>query len=690
MPTFNTIDNGESGLSVRNTLNDVINYVNTGITSGVSYTYITEDTTPGSENLTILVTDGTNTSTETITPNSIISEATDVALTILDTISIDPQLLGNGTGIKSEDTTTSGFTQTTHTPTSIDILATDGTTSVSSNVYTTGASITSNDGLRTNNISVTPNAVNGVQLTSNNTTTSDVGQIDISDTYITAFSSYAAGLITDTLSVDPQLLGNGTGIKSEDTTTGIYSQTTHTPTDIILASVDGAGETTQIVISNLGGNGVEIQTGDANNYSTINITSAYTTLSLNDIPNNLVDALVLDTGNTGITSEDTLSGNISSSIYTPNGITSQANDVASTITDTITLDPQGLTATGTGIRSNNTLMDEDTILSVFPNGFNVYQNTSGLTTTDITMGISNTFIEAIDIPNNITDTISVDPLLINNGTGIKSTDGTNTSTQLFTPTDLTSTSTDGTDTTTETITPSSYDILSSNSGFTTTINTAIGGSATIDMLSTDGTNTGQANIYSSGLYLNINDTSTYDNNITLNGNITSPYGIQMYSQNPSSSDNGVINLDATAINQEVTDGTTTSSFNIEVSDSGIGMNMSDGIDWTGGISVSRNTVFGASDTNTSMGTQNLTGITSAQITTSTDNITDLSNITLQITNSLTQPVGIYIVDDGIRTNGIPSFDDDTAASGLTAGSLYQTTGAGASPLDVVGILMVKQ
>ena len=390
MPTFNTIDNGESGLSVRNTLNDVINYVNTGITSGVSYTYITEDTTPGSENLTILVTDGTNTSTETITPNSIISEATDVALTILDTISIDPQLLGNGTGIKSEDTTTSGFTQTTHTPTSIDILATDGTTSVSSNVYTTGASITSNDGLRTNNISVTPNAVNGVQLTSNNTTTSDVGQIDISDTYITAFSSYAAGLITDTLSVDPQLLGNGTGIKSEDTTTGIYSQTTHTPTDIILASVDGAGETTQIVISNLGGNGVEIQTGDANNYSTINITSAYTTLSLNDIPNNLVDALVLDTGNTGITSEDTLSGNISSSIYTPNGITSQANDVASTITDTITLDPQGLTATGTGIRSNNTLMDEDTILSVFPNGFNVYQNTSGLTTTDITMGISNT------------------------------------------------------------------------------------------------------------------------------------------------------------------------------------------------------------------------------------------------------------------------------------------------------------
>ena len=54
MPTFNNISNGESGLSVRTTLNDVINYVNTGITSGTSFTYITEDTTPGSEFVNIL------------------------------------------------------------------------------------------------------------------------------------------------------------------------------------------------------------------------------------------------------------------------------------------------------------------------------------------------------------------------------------------------------------------------------------------------------------------------------------------------------------------------------------------------------------------------------------------------------------------------------------------------------------
>jgi len=54
MPNFDLINNGDSGLSVRTTLNEVINYVNTGITSGSSFTYITEDTTPGSEYVNIL------------------------------------------------------------------------------------------------------------------------------------------------------------------------------------------------------------------------------------------------------------------------------------------------------------------------------------------------------------------------------------------------------------------------------------------------------------------------------------------------------------------------------------------------------------------------------------------------------------------------------------------------------------
>lgn len=41
---------------------------------------------------------------------------------------------------------------------------------------------------------------------------------------------------------------------------------------------------------------------------------------------------------------------------------------------------------------------------------------------------------------------------------------------------------------------------------------------------------------------------------------------------------------------------------------------------------------------------------------------------------------------------IPSFDNDAAAGvgGLTTGSFYQTTGAAAAPLNIAGILMVKQ
>ena len=42
--------------------------------------------------------------------------------------------------------------------------------------------------------------------------------------------------------------------------------------------------------------------------------------------------------------------------------------------------------------------------------------------------------------------------------------------------------------------------------------------------------------------------------------------------------------------------------------------------------------------------------------------------------------------------GMQAFDDDADAGtgGLVAGELYQTTGAGAAPLNVAGIIMIKQ
>jgi hypothetical protein len=49
-----------------------------------------------------------------------------------------------------------------------------------------------------------------------------------------------------------------------------------------------------------------------------------------------------------------------------------------------------------------------------------------------------------------------------------------------------------------------------------------------------------------------------------------------------------------------------------------------------------------------------------------------------------------LADNGFYLKNLPAYADDTAASGLPQGYLYQTDGTGASPLDVAGILMIKQ
>jgi len=63
------------------------------------------------------------------------------------------------------------------------------------------------------------------------------------------------------------------------------------------------------------------------------------------------------------------------------------------------------------------------------------------------------------------------------------------------------------------------------------------------------------------------------------------------------------------------------------------------------------------------------------------------------------PAYLFIQDGNINLDSIdismpniPSYDDDAdaATGGLSPGSIYQTTGGGASPLDVPGILMIKQ
>ena len=88
---------------------------------------------------------------------------------------------------------------------------------------------------------------------------------------------------------------------------------------------------------------------------------------------------------------------------------------------------------------------------------------------------------------------------------------------------------------------------------------------------------------------------------------------------------------------------------------------------------------------------------------STDGSSFINNISLNTTGAPGISIGssnpttsaataIEFTTDSISLLGLPSFDDDAdaTAGSLVAGNLYQTTGLGASPLDVAGILMIKQ
>jgi hypothetical protein len=68
---------------------------------------------------------------------------------------------------------------------------------------------------------------------------------------------------------------------------------------------------------------------------------------------------------------------------------------------------------------------------------------------------------------------------------------------------------------------------------------------------------------------------------------------------------------------------------------------------------------------------------------------DFEGITLDYTEPEVLTNSLKVSNTGINIQGLPSFDDDAAASGLTTGDLYITTGDGAAPLNVAGIVMMK-
>lgn len=94
-----------------------------------------------------------------------------------------------------------------------------------------------------------------------------------------------------------------------------------------------------------------------------------------------------------------------------------------------------------------------------------------------------------------------------------------------------------------------------------------------------------------------------------------------------------------------------------------------------------------------------TGAVNSTLWEETNNLTTetsyiyLQTTQVEITSSGTaSAVSLLVRPNTINTVGIPAFDDDASAGtgGLVAGDMYQTTGNGANPLDVAGILMIKQ
>lgn len=139
---------------------------------------------------------------------------------------------------------------------------------------------------------------------------------------------------------------------------------------------------------------------------------------------------------------------------------------------------------------------------------------------------------------------------------------------------------------------------------------------------------------------------------------------------------------------------------LNTTDFGGGETIDGGITTTGGIttieqiySASAVPLFGARlqiD-----GTENAVNLTTANNTSGETNGFYAKGGMTVVGNSFGGNGTKITIDDGneqITIGNIKAYDDDAAAgtAGLIAGMVYMTTGSGAAPLNVAGILMIKQ
>ena len=260
---------------------------------------------------------------------------------------------------------------------------------------------------------------------------------------------------------------------------------------------------------------------------------------------------------------------------------------------------------------------------------------------------------------------------------INSTDGTDTSTQTITPQQIVLYATDGSSN------ESFFDLDPANYDYGNR------------WYSTDGTNTATVELDVSGV--NYGNRLYATDGTDESSVVFSNYGIILSSTDGTIT--STIELDAAGNNNGnrlyATDGTTVSS--VAFDGGYVDVTGTDGTT-TGGISVSPTiSSFGVNDTPNDKN-HNITfevgvGYIIRSIDTNNTIETKLYGDETFSTWEATSGASINsitLTHNNINISNLPSFDDDTAASGLTTGDIYQTTGGGASPLNVAGILMIKQ
>lgn len=232
-----------------------------------------------------------------------------------------------------------------------------------------------------------------------------------------------------------------------------------------------------------------------------------------------------------------------------------------------------------------------------------------------------------------------------------------------------------------------------------TVSDGIGTQSSIDIqpasvitTATDGTNTGQFNLQPVSAQISLDQNGLTDVTLdpqqigigTTDGSYTSRLDIQpstIISTVTSASGETIMELTDTYISLTRQDGIGTQS-TITSYTSQLSISSTDGTG-TGTINVSAT----SNDISLGDGT-NSTNLTQDPSYTSISTTDGVNSTSLSIEADKFD----VVLGGRFNVNGIPAYDDDAAAggAGLTTGDLYQTTGSASNPLDVAGILMIKQ